>query len=512
MSLLEITGMSHSFGDRTLYKGVDFELFKGEHLGIVGQNGTGKSTLLGILTGEIIPDEGVVRWQPNVRIGYLDQYAVIDGNLTVMEYLKTAFAPLYELEMKMNALYEESAVTGKEELLLKAARCQEELERQDFYGVDSTIGKIVNGLGLSAIGTERPIHEWSGGQRAKAILAKLLLEKPDVLLLDEPTNFLDKEHIGWLTDYLMSLTNAFVVISHDSAFLDKITTCICDIEGETIKKYPGQYSDFIRQKQHLREEHIRRYNAQQKTIQRTEEYIRKNMAGVNSRIARGRKKQLDKIERIAAPAFVSKPSIRFREMPLGAQEALRVNGLEVGYGVPLLPKLTFSVRNGEKVVITGFNGIGKSTLLKTLTGKIPSISGEFRFAEPVRTGYYEQDLVWENDTLTPVQYMSDCYPQLTNREIRRHLAQCGVNETKASQSLSTLSGGEQSKVKLCRLQLSPCNVLLMDEPTNHLDAEAKDALRSALIHLGGSLILVSHEHEFYEGWVDRVLEIGNLKR
>ncbi|WP_405082956.1 ABC-F family ATP-binding cassette domain-containing protein [Paenibacillus chitinolyticus] len=511
MSLLEITGMSHSFGDRTLYKQVDFELFKGEHLGVVGQNGTGKSTLLSILTGEIIPDEGTVRWQSNIRIGYLDQYAVIDGNRTIGEYLKTAFASLFELETKMNALYEESASTGKEEPLLKAAHYQEELERLQFYEVDSTIQKVVNGLGLSAIGTGRLIQELSGGQRAKVILAKLLLEKPDVLLLDEPTNFLDKEHVSWLADYLTSLTNAFVVISHDAVFLDKITTGICDIEGGTIKKYPGRYSHFLRQKEHLREDHIRQYNAQRKTIQRTEAYIRKNRAGVNSRIARGRQKQLDKIERIEAPAFAARPFIRFRELPLGSQTALRVNELEAGYAAPLLPKLTFSVRSGEKIVITGFNGIGKSTLLKTLMRRIPVISGGFRFGEHVKTGYYEQDLIWEDDTLTPVRFLADCYPQLNNKEIRRHLAQCGVNEARASQTLRTLSGGEQSKVKLCGLLLSPCNVLIMDEPTNHLDAEAKAALRDALIHFGGTLILVSHEQKFYEGWVDRVLEIGSRK-
>nr|BCJ78210.1 hypothetical protein [Niallia circulans] len=508
MSLLEVKDMAHSFGDRTLYKQVNLELFKGEHLGIVGQNGTGKSTLLGILTGEIIPDKGTVRWQPGTRIGYLDQHAALDGNRTIEAYLKTAFAPLYELESKMNALYEESARTGKEEPLLKAASCQEELERHDFYEVDSRIQKVINGLGLNAIGAGRLIQELSGGQRAKVILAKLLLEEPDVLLLDEPTNFLDRAHIDWLADYLMTLTNAFVVISHDSAFLDKVTTCMCDIEGETIWKYPGAYSDFLRQKERVREEHVRQYNAQQETIQKTEAYIRKNKAGVNARIARGRQKRLDKIQRIAAPVFVSKPVIRFKELPLGSEEALRVNGLEAGYAAPLLPKLSFTVRSGEKLVITGFNGIGKSTLLKTLLGKLPVLGGQFRFAQPARIGYYEQDLVWENDAITPIACVSDWYPNLSHKEIRRCLAHCGVTEPKASQPLRTLSGGEQSKVKLCRLLLSPCNVLLLDEPTNHLDAETKAALRDALMEFGGSVILVSHEREFYDGWVDRVLEIG----
>ncbi|NOU86355.1 ATP-binding cassette domain-containing protein [Paenibacillus sp. LMG 31460] len=509
MSLLEVIDMSHSFGDKTLYKQVNFELCKGEHLGVVGQNGTGKSTLIGILTGEIIPDKGTVKWQPNIQIGYLDQYAVINGSHTILNYLKTAFLDLFELERKMNELYEESAITGNEDQLLKAAEHQEQLEMHDFYSLDSTINKVINGLGLNAIGVDRPIQELSGGQRAKVILAKLLLEKPDVLLLDEPTNFLDKGHVDWLADYLATFKNAFVVVSHNQTFLEKVSTCICDIEGESIKKYHGKFSDFLRQKEHFREDYIRQYNAQKKRIGKTEEYIRRNIAGVNSRIARGRRKQLEKIDRIAPPGFASKPSIRFRELPLSAQVVLRVNDLEVGYVTSLLPKLNFSVTGGQKLVITGFNGIGKSTLLKTLIGNIQSVSGGFRFAEQVKIGYYEQDLIWEDDAMTPIQIISARYPKLSMKEIRRHLAQCGVKDTHVSQTISTLSGGEQSKVKLCRLLLSPCNMLILDEPTNHLDAEAKDALQKALIQFDGSLILVSHEEKFYQGWVDSHLNIGD---
>ncbi|WP_028549702.1 ABC-F family ATP-binding cassette domain-containing protein [Paenibacillus sp. UNC451MF] len=510
MSLLEVYDMSHAYGDRTLYKHVQLELYKGEHLGVVGQNGTGKSTLISILTGEIIPDGGSIKWQSNIKIGHLDQYAEINGNDTVYHYLQSAFTKAFNLEKEINRLYEQSAKTGNEAYLLKAAEVQEQLDALDYFSIESNINKVVHGLGIDAIGVDRPIQKLSGGQRAKVILAKLLLEKPDVLLLDEPTNFLDKEHVDWLSDYLSLSKQAFIVVTHNYEFLESIATSICDIEGETIRKYYGKFSEFLKQKAHLREDHIRQFNAQQKKIEQTEAYIRKNKAGVNSRIARGRQKQLDRLERIAPPNFVSGPSIRFREVPLTAQVVLEVHQLEVGYEKPLLPKMNFAVTGAQKVVITGFNGIGKSTLLKTLVGRLPSLSGRFRFAEQIRIGYYEQDLKWDDDDLTPIQIISEKYPRMSVKDIRRHLSQCGIKDAHVMQSIRTLSGGEQSKVKLCRLILSEYNVLIMDEPTSHLDAETKVALQKALMQFAGSIILVSHEQDFYLEWADRVLNIEQL--
>ncbi|HFL3244693.1 TPA: ATP-binding cassette domain-containing protein, partial [Clostridioides difficile] len=290
-------------------------------------------------------------------------------------------------------------------------------------------------------------------------------------------------------------------------FLEKISTGILDIEFGMIKKYHGKYSEFLKQKSHLREDYIRRYQAQQKKIEKEETFIRKNKAGVNSKIARGRQKQLDKIERIAPPSFTGKPNIQFSEIEISAQNALTITNLEVGYYYSLLPKLNFSVDGGQKIVITGFNGIGKSTLLKTLVKDIPRISGDFQFSEQVKIGYYEQDLKWENPDKTPLQIVADKYPKLNTKEIRRHLARCGVKEEHVSRSVSTLSGGEQSKVKLCCMMLSPCNFLILDEPTNHFDAETKDALQNALKQFRGSIVLVSHEEKFYKGWIDKVFNI-----
>ncbi|MBB6735331.1 ABC-F family ATP-binding cassette domain-containing protein [Cohnella zeiphila] len=507
MSLLKVENLSHAFADKKLYDNASFELYKGEHMGIVGQNGSGKSTLIRILLGATVPDQGAVKWQSDAKIGHLDQYAEVDGGLTVSEYLHTAFAHLYAIEEKMNRLYEESAASGDEASLLRAAAYQDRLEAEDFYTVDSRIGRIAAGLGLDAIGMDRPVRELSGGQRAKAILAKLLAEKPNVLLLDEPTNFLDQDHAEWLAGFLTAFDGAYIVVSHDFDFLEKISSCICDIEFGTIRKYYGKYSDFLRQKEHLRQDYVRRYEAQQKQIEKTEEYIRRNIAGVNTRIAQGRRKQLDRMERLTPPAFVHPPSIRFREMPISATAVLTVQKLEVGYRSSLLPELNFKIAGGEKLVIAGFNGIGKSTLLNTLVGRLPAMAGSCRFSEQAAVGYYEQELTWENDTLTPMQVISERYPGLNAKEIRRQLALCGVRGDHAAQPVGTLSGGEQSKVKLCRLLLAPCNFLILDEPTNHLDAETKKALQSALARFSGSVLLVSHEEGFYKGWVDRILRL-----
>ncbi|MCH5584347.1 ATP-binding cassette domain-containing protein [Shimazuella sp. AN120528] len=507
MSLLKVEHLSHSFADKKLYENASFDLYKGEHMGVVGQNGTGKSTLIRILTGEIVPDKGEISWQSNVQIGHLDQYAEVDGQYTIYDYLSTAFADLFAMEARMNQLYEESAVKADNQLLMQAVEIQEQLETNDFYLIDSKIQKIIAGLGIDAIGTDRVIQTLSGGQRAKVILAKLLLEQPNVLLLDEPTNFLDKEHVEWLADYLLTFTGAFIVVSHDEAFLEKISSCICNIELGTIKKYHGTFSDFIKQKEHLRQDYIRQYQAQQKHIEKTEEYIRKNIAGVNSKMAKGRRKQLERMDRLAAPVFTQKPTIEFQALPLINHTVLEVNDLEVGYDRSLLPKINFSIAGGQKLVITGFNGIGKSTMLKTLMGIIPAIGGHFHFARQVKIGYYEQDLKWENGSWTPMQIISDAFPKLNKKEVFSHLARCGVKDAHVTQEIRSLSGGEQSKVKLCRLLLSPSNFLILDEPTNHLDAEAKDALQQALIAFEGSVILVSHEASFYREWADGILNI-----
>lgn len=510
MALIEAKNLSHTFGDKVLYTNASFELFKGEHMGIVGQNGTGKTTLLNTIIGKIIPDDGEILKQNKIRIGYLDQYVVMNESITIFEYLKTAFSDLYEIEETLIRLYDQMSSDFSEKTMDLAASYQNELEIRGFYEIDSTILKVAGGLGITAMGMDSLLGKISGGQRARVILAKLLLEKPDLLLLDEPTNFLDKEHVEWLTDTLQSFEGAFIVVSHDFNFLDQVTNCICDIDHGTIDKYYGNFSKFLNVKEMKRENYINELAAQQRQIKHLEEYIAKNKArAATAGIARGRQKQLNKIERMTELETALKPNFQFTSLPISSEKVLKVKNLEIGYQQPLLRKLRFEVTSGEKVVITGFNGIGKSTLLKTLLSEIPAISGSFRFGETVKPAYLQQDLVWENDKETPVQIVLGHFPNLQERQVRKHLSQCGIKAKNALQPVSTLSGGEQSKIKLCILMLTKANLLILDEPTNHLDKETKDALKAELIHWQGSIILVSHEASFYESWADRVIPIQN---
>lgn len=507
MSLLKVEQLTQGFGNQQLYRDVSFEVYKGEHIGVVGQNGAGKSTLIHILTGEQIPDNGTVVWQKGIRIGQLDQYAQGVWQQSLLNFLKGAFTAFYKMEQEMLWLYEQSAQSGDGAMLQRAARLQEQLQAQDFYNIGHRLQRVATGLGLDAIGLEKPMGQLSGGQRAKAILAKILLEEPEVLLLDEPTNFLDKEHVDWIADWLTGFSGTFLVVSHDAAFLGRIATTVLDVAYGSIQKYYGTYAEFLKQKTFLREEYIRQYRAQQRHIEKTEAYIRKNKAGVNAKMARGRQKQLDRLERLAPPPVSETISFSFLALEQAAQTALQVKGLQVGYDAPLLPGLDFIVERGQKLVITGFNGIGKSTLLKTLVGQLPPLAGKFSFAEGSRIGYFAQELRWETPENTPLEILAQQFPQKSTKELRRALARCGVTSELVSQAVQQLSGGEQCKVKLCMMMHKPYHILILDEPTNHLDQQAKEELQRAIRVFPGSVLLVSHEEKFYRDWVDKVFSI-----
>ena len=335
-----------------------------------------------------------------------------------------------------------------------------------------------------------------------------MLENPDGLLLDEPTNFLDKEHVDWLSEYLKNFKGTFLLISHDFDFVNKVTNCILDIEFQKITKYSGNFDKFLNVKQLRRESYIREFEAQQKEIKKHEEFIAKNRVRASTaKLAQSRIKKLDKIEKLSPPQTPPKPNFKLVSLPISGQKALKIHGLEIGYDKVLLPKITFEVKSGEKVVITGFNGIGKSTLLKTLMGRIPSISGNFKFADYVSLAYFEQDLIWTNPESTPLEIISQKFSKLSNKDVRKELARCGVMAKNVTQKISTLSGGEQSKVKLCILANTKSNFLILDEPTNHLDADAKNVLKQQLLNWNGNLILVSHEANFYSDLADKIINL-----
>lgn len=510
MSLLHVEELSHTYLDKILYENTSFDVFKGEHVGVVGQNGVGKSTLIKILTDEVISDKGIIKWGNHIKIGHLDQYAQINKDQTIEQYLHDLYHELYELEKSLIKMYEKIAIKEDEKVLKKISRIQEELIQSDFYQLDVKINKVVYGLGINAIGVDKKISDLSGGQRAKVILAKLLLEEPDVLLLDEPTNFLDKEHVDWLINFLTSFKGTFLVVSHDIEFLDKITDTILDIDMRKIKKYHGKYTDFLKQKEQLREEYVKNYKVQQKKIEKAEKFIQKNIAGTKSKSAKSRRKQLEKMERLEPPTFNKAHSFLFKEVPFLGNRSLEISNLTVGYDEPLIKNLNLKLNGMEKIVITGFNGIGKTTLLKTLVGEIQALKGDYRFHPQIKIGYFEQEFVWEDKTKTPIQLISDHYPTLNQKQIRSLLATVLLKDNQVVQKLEDLSGGEQSKVKLCLLLQESYNFLILDEPTNHLDKETKKELQNSLKQFEGNIILVSHEASFYEDWIDRIINVEDL--
>ncbi len=514
MSLVEITGLSHMFGDKKIFNDTGIQLYRGDKMGLTGLNGAGKSTLINILTGIVIPDKGEIRWNPKTTYGYLDQQAKIDGKQPVGEYLKGAFAFLFKTNNELNEINTRisSCKNDKElhKLLEISGEYQNMLEANNFYAVKSEIEKVAAGLGITAFGLDTPVKNLSGGQRAKVMLAKLLLQRPDVLLLDEPTNFLDREHIDWLAKFLISFKGSFLLVSHDSAFHDRVVNCICDIEFYTISRYNGTYGSFMKQKEQKAEEYIRGYNSQQKEIAKLQDYVNRNLARASTTaMAQSRRKKLEKMDIIEKPIPPVKPTFTFQIKTISHKTILKVNKLEVGYTDPLLPKINLSLKTGQKLAVTGFNGIGKSTFLKTIAGLLPAISGGYKYDDDVVLGYYEQENVWDDPQKTPFSEIKDRFPRLKDKDVRGSLARCGLKPDQVVQNLSTLSGGEQAKVKLCKLTLSPYNLLILDEPTNHLDKNAIEQLKQAVLSFEGAVLFVSHSKEFCE-LADTTLDMEKL--
>ncbi|HAM86977.1 MAG TPA: ABC transporter ATP-binding protein [Lactobacillus sp.] len=510
MAVLDVRNLTMSFADKKLYEDASFQLEKHEHMGIVGQNGAGKSTLIKILIGKELPVAGDIKWQKNTKIGYLDQYVDIPQGMTLIQFLHTAFQELYDVNEQMNELYARYATEMDDRLLERAGRLQERLDAADFYEVETKIERVMNGLGLNDIGKDHVVSEMSGGQRSKIILAKMLLENPDVILLDEPTNYLDTAHIEWLIEYLNDFDGAAMIISHDYDFLERVTNTICDVAFGKITKYRGSFMQAMRQKAERKETQEREYEKQQEVIEKAERFIRKNKAGSKSTMAKSREKMLARMKRIDPPTDNLKATFHFPYENTGSANALKVNQLSVGYGHPLLAPVTFSMTMGEKLLFTGFNGVGKSTLIKSILGKIPALQGTAAFSPSARINYFDQDLVWDEPNLTPLETIQNLFPTMQPKTIRQKLAKAGINAANTQKPLSLLSGGEQTKVKLAILELTPSNFLIMDEPTNHLDDETKEGLKKALQEYPGNLILVSHEQSFYQGWLDKVLNVEKL--
>ena len=502
MSILNVEHLTHGFGDRAIFQDVSFRLLKGEHIGLIGANGEGKSTFMNIITGKLMPDEGKIEWSKNVRVGYLDQHTVLKKGMSIKNVLASAFDFLFELEAQMNEICDKMGEASEEELeqyMEDLGTIQDLLTVHDFYLIDSKVEEVARALGLLELGLDKDVTDLSGGQRTKVLLGKLLLEKPDILLLDEPTNYLDAEHIEWLKRYLNDYENAFILISHDIPFLNSVINLIYHMDNQKLDRYPGDYDKFQEVYAMKKAQLEAAYNKQQKEIADLKDFVARNKARVATRnMAMSRQKKLDKMDVIELAGEKPKPEFHFREARTPGRYIFRTNELIIGYEEPLSSPLNLEMERGQKIVLTGANGIGKTTLLKSILGLIPPISGSVEQGDYLSIGYFEQEMDQSIST-TCIEEIWKEFPGFTQYEVRSALAKCGLTTKHIESLVKVLSGGEQAKVRLCKLINRDTNILLLDEPTNHLDVDAKTELKRALQEYKGSILMVCHEPDFYEG-------------
>ena len=422
--------------------------------------------------------------------------------MTIRDVLASAFDFLFDMETQMNELCDKMGEATEEELevyMEEFGTIQELLTQHDFYMIDSKVEEVGRALGLSEIGLDRDVTELSGGQRTKVLLGKLLLEKPDILLLDEPTNYLDVEHIEWLKRYLNDYENAFILISHDIPFLNSVINLIYHMDNQLLTRYVGDYDKFQEVYAMKKAQLEAAYNKQQKEIADLKDFVARNKARVATRnMAMSRQKKLDKMDVIELAAERPKPEFRFKEARTPGRYIFQTKDLIIGYNEPLSSPLNLAMERGQKIVLTGANGIGKTTLLKSILGLIKPLSGTVEQGDYLHIGYFEQEMSQDVNT-TCIEEIWNEFPGFTQYEVRSALAKCGLTTKHIESKVRVLSGGEQAKVRLCKLINRETNILLLDEPTNHLDVDAKDELKRALKEYKGSILMVCHEPEFYEG-------------
>lgn len=511
MSILTVKNISHGFGDRAIFEDVSFRLLKGEHVGLIGANGEGKSTFMNIITGKLMPDEGQIEWSNRVRVGYMDQHTQLEKGQTIRDVLRGAFKYLFDLEEEMLQITDKMADASPEELeklLESMGTIQDMLDHNGFYMIDAKIEEVAGGLGLRDVGLDREVNDLSGGQRTKVLLAKLLLETPDILLLDEPTNYLDEQHIEWLKRFLQGYENAFILISHDIPFLNSVINIIYHVENKTLTRYVGDYDNFMRIYEANKRQLEAAFDRQQSEIARLEDFVARNKANVaTTNMAKSRQKVLDKMERIELPKEKIKPEFNFKAARASGKLIFETRDLIIGYDTPLSKPLNLKMERGQKIALVGANGLGKTTLLKSLIGDIKPISGEVELGDYQYTGYFEQEIKEANYNTCIEEVWKD-FPAFTQYQVRAALAKCGLTTKHIESKILVLSGGEQAKVRLCKLINKETNILILDEPTNHLDVDAKDELKRALKDYKGSILLVCHEPEFYR---DVVTDIWNCE-
>ena len=506
--LYQINKGTKSFGPNVIFENIQFEVKNTEKIAIIGRNGCGKSTLLKVICDELSLDSGTIHSVNGISIGFLKQHAFDDESLTVQEEFDRLYVDLLAIKEQMDAVAMQMAENYSEDILNKFSQLQSEFERRDGYTYQQEQITIFTKFGFSLEDLSRPLSTFSGGQKTRIAFVKLLLMKPDILLLDEPTNHLDLDTIEWLEGYLKRYPKAVVLVSHDRMFLDRIVDVVYELEFTTLRKYVGNYSNYVVQKENDMERQMSAYNRQQKEIERLEMLIEKFRYKKNkAAFAQSKIKYLDRMERIDAPNAETKNfKARFTPRVKGGSRVLMVDNLTIGYDQPLCT-INLEVMKGQRIAIIGPNGKGKSTFVKTLMEIVPPLGGEFMLGHQIEVGYFDQQLAQFNTNKTVLDELWDDFPEYDRTQIRTTLGSFLFSADDVFKTVDVLSGGEKVRLSLAKLMLQQGNLLILDEPTNHLDILGKEALEEALTDYEGTILLVTHDRYFMQKIATSILRI-----
>ncbi|MGW7900361.1 ABC-F family ATP-binding cassette domain-containing protein [Staphylococcus shinii] len=516
MILLQLNDLTKSFDGEDIFNNVDFEVKTGERIGIVGRNGAGKSTLMKIIAGVEDYDSGHISKSKNLKLGYLTQQMTLNTDQTVFEEMSKPFEAMKNLEQEMKLetdwLAQHATEYDTETYKSHIDRYEalsNQFEQQDGYQYESKIKTVLHGLNFSEADFDRPINDFSGGQKTRLSLAQMLLSEPDLLLLDEPTNHLDMETTQWLESYLNYFKGAIVIISHDRYFLDKIVTQIYDVALGDVQHYVGNYAQFIDQRDKYYEKRMQEYESQQAEIKRLETFVDKNIARASTTgMAKSRRKMLEKIERINKPMIDAKSAnIQFEFDRNTGNDVFHIKNLEIGYESPITKGITFEVTKGDHIAIIGPNGIGKSTLIKTIANIQNALNGSITTGANLKIGYYDQKQAEFKSNKTILDYLWDQYPTMNEKDIRAVLGRFLFVQEDVKKIINDLSGGEKARLQLALLMLERNNVLILDEPTNHLDIDSKEMLEQALANFKGTILFVSHDRYFINELANKVYDL-----
>ncbi|MBY0598216.1 ABC-F family ATP-binding cassette domain-containing protein [Bacillus bingmayongensis] len=518
MILLQVNGLSKLYGAETILANIKLEVQTKDRIALVGRNGAGKSTLLKIIAGELSHEGGEIIKPKDVSIGYLAQNTGLETSLTIWDEMLTVFTHLQQMEKKLRRLEQEM---GKEENFSNAAtyeklladydQLQLDYKDQGGYQYEADIRSILSGLGFPVETHQTTISTLSGGQKTRLALGKLLLTKPDLLILDEPTNHLDIDTLTWLEQYLQGYPGAILIVSHDRYFLDKLVTQVYEISNKESRRYVGNYSKYLDLKAALYEQEMKRYEKQQEEIAKLEDFVQKNIARASTtKRAQSRRKQLDRMELLTRPSGDSKSaSFHFDIEKQSGNDVLQVKDVSIGYDKePIIEHVNMRLTRGDSVALVGPNGIGKSTLLKSIVNKLNTLSGEVSFGSNVSIGYYDQEQANLTSSKRVLNELWDDYPLQPEKEIRTILGNFLFTGDDVLKPVSSLSGGQKARLALAKLMMQKSNLLILDEPTNHLDLNSKEILENALIDYPGTLLFVSHDRYFINRVTTTVIELS----